>query len=144
MIIKQINKEKTYIVRHPVLRPGKPISSCIMPGDELASTIHLGAFVEDNIVGVCTLMVNNHEALPLTQAIQLRGMAVLDGYKGLGIGKKLLTFGEELVQDRFDVMWMNARIVAVPFYEKLQYQIIGNVFDIPGIGDHYTMYKKLK
>lgn len=39
--VRIVNSEDTYLVRHPVLRAGKPIESCIFDGDKTETLIHL-------------------------------------------------------------------------------------------------------
>ena len=79
-----------------------------------------------------------------TNAYQLRGMAVLSEYQGKGLGMRILKSGEEaLIERKAEILWMNARLVAVPFYEKQGYQKKGTAFDIPGIGPHFIMFKRL-
>ena len=59
MKIRTISALDTYVVRHPVLRPGRPRETCAMGGDDREDTIHLGAYgvVNDQLVGVATLLV---------------------------------------------------------------------------------------
>ncbi|MEA1786699.1 GNAT family N-acetyltransferase [Arenibacter sp. GZD96] len=142
--VKAIRAVDTYAVRHPVLRAGKPIDTCAFAGDDLDTTFHLGCFYEDELIGVASFLENDHAEHHLINAGQLRGMAVLQTHQGKGIGKILLTFGEAQLRTKHkSVVWMNAREVAVPFYTKLGYAIIGNVFDVPGIGPHYVMHKTI-
>jgi len=42
-----------------------------------------------------------------------------------------------------DLLWCNARLVAIEFYKKVGLKTIGNQFNISDIGPHYVMYKKL-
>ena len=42
-----------------------------------------------------------------------------------------------------DLLWCNARLVAVNFYKSLGFKINGELFDIVGIGPHYYMYKEI-
>ena len=42
------------------------------------------------------------------------------------------------------LLWCNARIKAVPFYQSVGFQEIGDLFDIKDIGPHYYMYKRIK
>jgi ribosomal protein S18 acetylase RimI-like enzyme len=142
--IRPIRAEETYAVRHPVLRTGKPIDSCAFAGDDLPTTFHLGCFDQAKLIGVASFLENGHSLHHFTNAGQLRGMAVLNEYQGKGVGKILLTFGEKrLLEKQIDLVWMNAREIAVPFYQCCGYVKIGNVFDIAGVGNHYVMYKKL-
>lgn len=143
--IKYIGLKETYAVRHPVLREGKPISSCAFKGDDLDTTIHIGGFHHNNLIAVATFMKNGHHIHLFKNAYQLRGMAVIQNHQGKRVGKILLNFGEtSLVKKQISILWMNAREKAVPFYKKLGFKVIGNVFDIPEIGNHYVMFKKLK
>ncbi|MGB3776426.1 MAG: GNAT family N-acetyltransferase, partial [Leeuwenhoekiella sp.] len=76
---------------------------------------------------------------------RLRGMAVLPAYRGKDYGKKLIAEGEKILRERgVAVLWFNAREIAVGFYEKLDFKIVGESFEIPTVGSHYVMYKKLK
>lgn len=142
--IKRITPEETYAVRHPVLREGKPWDSCAFDGDHLGTTFHLGCYEDDNLIGVASFLENGHALHNFTNAGQLRGMAVLNEHQGKGIGKLLLTFGEKLLLEKhIYIVWMNAREIAVPFYERCGYSKIGNIFDIAKIGNHFVMYKKI-
>ncbi len=143
--IKLITAEETYAVRHPVLREGKPLDSCAFDGDHLETTFHIGYFDDGNLIGVASFLKNDHAVHNFTNAGQLRGMAVMQGNQGRGIGKALVSFGETLLREKYlDYVWMNAREIAVPFYDSCGYKKIGPVFDIAKVGNHYVMYKELK
>lgn len=132
---KLLSAAETYAVRHPVLRNGLPESSCAFDRDDMPTTIHLGAIVGGKLVGVLSL-------LPNETAVQLRGMAVLETYQGKGIGKRMLQKAEELVHDRgMPSIWMNARLIAIPFYKACGYQQTGTKFVLPYGGEHYKMIK---
>lgn len=40
-----------------------------------------------------------------------------------------------------NLLWRNARIVALDFYKRLGLQTIGPEFDIKGIGPHFVTWK---
>ncbi|MBU2950313.1 GNAT family N-acetyltransferase [Tamlana agarivorans] len=142
--IKQITVKESYKVRQPVLRPGRPITSCVFDGDDLTTTIHLGIYEHHNIIGVCSFFKNDHKELPHPKQYQLRGMAVMESFQGKGIGNQILSYGESLMKEKnIKVIWCNARETALPFYKKSGYEIFGNAFEIPGIGTHYNMLKAL-
>ncbi|MFD2291626.1 GNAT family N-acetyltransferase [Mariniflexile gromovii] len=143
--IKHISATEAYAVRHPVLRAGKPIESCIFDGDDFETTFHLGIFTKNHLVGVCSFLKNNHELLTETSQYQLRGMAVLSEYQSLGLGKLILNHGEVLLTaQNIQIIWCNAREIAVDFYKKMDYKIAGEAFNIKDIGLHYVMHKTLK
>lgn len=135
--LKAICTEDTYAVRHPVLRNGLPIESCALDYDDEPNTLHLGAFTNDTLVGVLTL-------LPKPHSVQLRGMAVLEHFQGKGIGKQLVAHAEQHVrQQNICSLWMNARLIAVPFYKSCGYQKQGQTFELPYGGTHFKMIKYL-
>lgn len=134
---KQIKAAATYTVRHPVLRKGLSLSSCAFDRDEDNSTIHLGAYLENKAIGVLTLLTNNKD-------VQLRGMAVLETFQGKGIGKQLIAHAENLTQGHnICSLWMNARRIAIPFYERCGYRKQGDAFELPYGGTHFKMIKNL-
>tara|TARA_R110000868_G_scaffold36791_1_gene130251 strand:+ start:862 stop:1320 length:459 start_codon:yes stop_codon:yes gene_type:complete len=144
IVPKLISSEETYPVRHAVLRKGRPIESCAFQGDNLPTTFHLGGYLDDKLVAVASFFKENNEEHQFYKAVQLRGMAVLEAYHGKRFGQQLLTYGEHLLQKQHvTTIWMNARIKAVGFYTKLNYKTIGTVFDIPLVGEHYVMFKKI-
>lgn len=142
--IKPIEALATYSVRHPVLRHGKPQESCRFEGDDLDSTHHLGLFVNEQLVGVVTLMRMHHSLFQDQIQFQMRGMAVLREFQGKGLGVKLVLKAEEYVRDQAStILWFNARESAVPFYKKMKFNTIGASFEIKEIGKHYVMFKAL-
>jgi ribosomal protein S18 acetylase RimI-like enzyme len=141
---KTISAETTHLVRHPVLRPGMAIESCILPGDELKSTIHLGAYDQNTLLGVCTILDNPKVGRFMVPNGQIRGMAVLSSTQNSGVGRLLLTEVENRAKSRgFEVIWMNARKGASGFYLKMGYRIEGSEFEVPVFGPHYVIKKQL-
>ncbi|WP_333810483.1 GNAT family N-acetyltransferase [Flavobacterium sp.] len=144
MEIKKISSVETYPVRHEVLRKGKPIETCIFKGDDDEQTIHLGLFLDDQLVGIISVFKEQNNLFSETNQFQIRGMAVLEEFQGKGLGTKLVKEAEKhCINLNANVIWFNARENAVPFYEKLDYKIIGDSFLIPEVGIHFVMYKKI-
>lgn len=135
--LKEIDTTATYTVRHPVLRNGLPIESCAFDFDDAPSTMHLGAFENDRLIGVLTLIFK-------TQSVQLRGMAVLEQFQGQGVGKQLIVHAENYVKrQNIQTIWMNARRIAVPFYKACGYKKQGESFELAHGGTHWKMIKNL-
>ena len=73
--------------------------------------------------------------------LKLRQMAVKHAFQKNGIGKMLLHFAERIaLENNFEVIEMNARLYAKPFYEKSGYKIISDEFSEVGI-PHIKMQK---
>jgi predicted GNAT family N-acyltransferase len=143
--IREITAEDTYSIRQPVLRPGRPLSECMFAGDDSPDTFHLGAYKNDELIGVASFMKNSNPFFKDHSQYQLRGMAVLQDYKGSGIGRKLLSRGEEKLKSISPncKLWFNARDYAVDFYKRFNYNTFGDKFDIPGVCKHIVMHKDL-
>jgi len=142
--IKPITGNETTSIRHAVLRKGKPIEACSIPQDDLKSSFHFGLFYKNKLVGVCTFVIDQSPYFKDLNQYRLRAMGVLEQYQGLNFGKQLLNYGVSFLKEKnVDRLWFNARIIAVNFYKKNGFETIGDIFDIPNVGDHYVMHKKL-
>ena len=142
--IKQINGLETIPIRHIVLRKGKPIETCTFPEDNLNSSFHFGLYYQKKIVGVCSFLLDQSPSFKEPKQYRLRAMAVLEDYQGFHFGKQLLTHGVHFLKEKeIKRLWFNARVIALNFYKNNGFETIGNVFNIPTVGDHYLMHKKL-
>lgn len=142
--VREISAEDTYTVRLLELRKGMTVHDCQFEDDTKSSSFHIGGFYDKTLVGVATFIKNNNELHALAPAYQLRGMAVLEAYWKKGYGEKIILFGEELLRETTaDYLWMNARKNAFGFYEKLGHTKIGPIFEVPGIGTHQVLFKKI-
>lgn len=142
--VKEITTEETITIRHQVLRQGKPIESCYFEGDNKPSTFHLGLYYYGELIGVATFMKNTHQEFNEKHQFQLRGMAILHQFQGKRLGNVLLEKSiQQLKQLNTDLLWCNARKNATNFYSKFGFNTYGKPFDIPNIGEHYTMFKNI-
>ncbi|MCG2610737.1 GNAT family N-acetyltransferase [Flavobacterium sp. SM15] len=144
IFIHQIEAEETFSVRQPVLRPGKPIETCHFDGDNLGTTAHFGLYEHDDLIGVVSVYKVTNPAFSKREQYQIRGMAVLQEFQRMGIGEQLVKKVEHYVKEKKgELIWFNAREKAVKFYEKLDYKIKGEPFDIKEIGTHFVMHKSI-
>ena len=143
-ILKKITASETYSVRLPVLRKGKSVESCQFDGDHLATTIHFGLYLNQELVGIVSLFQKSNPLFPEKKQFQIRGMAVLENQRKKDFGKKLLIHCEKECRNQdANLIWFNARTEAVGFYEKMGYQKTGTPFEIPDVGEHIIMLKKI-
>ena len=143
--IREISPEATYPIRQQILRPGRPIEEVRFEGDTENSTVHLGAFSGEELVGIASFFKNSHREFRIPEQYQLRGMAVLPEARNMQVGQKLLLAGETLLKDQRNIgfLWCNARETAVEFYRKNNYKTHGDYFEIPNVCTHIVMYKHL-
>jgi ribosomal protein S18 acetylase RimI-like enzyme len=72
---------------------------------------------------------------------RLRGMATLDEIRGTGAGNALArTALTHAVLAGAATVWCNARTSVAGFYRKHGFHVLGQEFELPGIGPHYFMY----
>jgi GNAT superfamily N-acetyltransferase len=70
-------------------------------------------------------------------------MATEEGFRGKGIGSRLLEAVEEYVgrSGKTKLMWCNGRVGAVAFYRRHGWQVVSEEFEIPTAGRHVKMMK---
>jgi predicted GNAT family N-acyltransferase len=143
--VDEVPAEETYALRGAVLRPnGGEIS---WAGDQDPATFHLAARVpEDRVVGVVRFSPAPCPWRPLAGAPwQLRGMATDAAVRGGGAGRALVEDGLRRVADRGgDLVWCDARLAAVGFYERMGFTVVTDEYDKPGIGPHLGMVRELR
>jgi GNAT superfamily N-acetyltransferase len=140
MVVRRLTAADTpalHDLRLRVLRPGRPPEAAVFPGDDAPTTVHLGAFDADGrCLGIATLVHNN--------GLQLRGMAVEPAAQGTGVGAAVLEgVHRTAAEEGFTELWCNARVSALGFYERHGWVREGEVFDIPDVGPHYVMRRRL-
>ena len=141
--IRRITAEETLHLRHKILRPHQTLKDCQYVGDHLSSTLHLGAYRANELVGIATLLNQNAEENVQFGVWRLRGMAVLENCRNKGVGgallRALIAHFREQGGSRF---WCNARTSAVNFYSKFEMSPEGEEFDISPIGPHFVFSLK--
>lgn len=142
--IRRITAEETRPIRSEVLKPGLPESAVHLPGDEEPTTIHLGAFEGEALVGIATLFPDPCPAEGGPNDWRLRGMATLERVRNGGIGGELLEAGVEWVRrEGATTLWCNGRIRARAFYERHGFTVTGDEFDLPHSGPHFVFIRRL-
>jgi ribosomal protein S18 acetylase RimI-like enzyme len=142
--INKITAFETIIVRHPVLRTGKPIATCHFEGDDLPTTSHFGLYFEKQLVAIISSFKVQNKLFTEENQYQIRGMAVLEEFQKKGFGEQLLHYCENEIRiKKGELIWFNAREIAVGFYKKSGYEVIGGQFEIPDVGPHYVLFKKI-
>ena len=132
-----IDYQKTVELRYDILR--KPLGLNYTT-EQLAAEntdYHIAAFEGDDVLG-CIILTPFNNAI-----IKMRQFAVKTDLQKKGIGTKIVQFCEEWAKtNKYKEIQLHARMSAVPFYQRLNYNTIGDTFTEVGL-PHYKMVKAL-
>ena len=142
--IKKVSAEIIRPLRHIELRKGEDFSTTSYLRDEDKETFHMACVKEEKIAACATFYPESSRKLEAESPYRLRGMATDSSFQRQGYATYLMKESfKELKKRNCDMLWCNARLVAVEFYKYNGFKIIGDLFDIPEIGPHYYMYKEI-
>ena len=142
--IISVDAEKIRSLRHSELRKGQPFSTTSYLLDNDKNTFHMACMLNDQVVTCATFYPEETEKITSENPYRLRGMATEANFRRKGFGRELMEASfQKLKLFKADILWCNARLVAISFYKSLGFKIIGEIFDIKDIGPHYYMYKKI-
>jgi predicted GNAT family N-acyltransferase len=143
--IRPATADEMIELRHAVLRPGLPREASIYDVDALPTTRHLAAINGDaRIVGCATIFPEPFQAR--ADAWRLRGMAVSPELRGAGVGRKILAVIDDMMRAGTPVpplLWCNARVTAIGFYQRCGWTVVSGEFNVPGIGPHVNMTRQV-
>lgn len=101
-----------------------------------AECIHVLALVDGIPVGT--------GRLDLAKRGKIGRVAALSDARGRGVGRALMEHLHDIAtRCGLAEVWCHAQVSAAPFYERLGYETIGEVFEEAGI-DHVRMQKRLR
>ena len=136
-LLTHVEAQRTWQVRHRNLRQGQPFESVDYGAvDRSPTTVHLVLTVDGEVVGCATILEQEREG---GYGYRIRGMAVDEGFRGRGLGRRLIEATQELARARDTGLWCNARVGAIPGYLRCGFKQVGEEFELPGIGPHYVL-----
>ena len=142
--INKVDAENIRSLRHSELRKGQDFSTTSYLKDYDVGTFHMACIADDKIVTCATFYPEKSIKIKSDNAYRLRGMATDFNFQRKGYASGLMEESfKELKKRDCDMVWCNARLVAVDFYKSVGFKITGELFDIAGIGPHYYMYKEI-
>lgn len=153
--IVSIAAADTHDLRRRVLRNGDPAGVVIWPRDDEPATTHYGAKDQaGRIMAIGTIYAQPlpdnvtdsalAHGIPPAHQFQFRGMASDAAVRGSGAGRAVLAALFAHAQRQTPaLLWCNARVAAIGFYEKSGMRIISDRFDIAGVGPHHVMAVRL-
>lgn len=146
MKVLRISASDTYPIRQQVLVPDHDLQKVKFENDDDEDlSFHLGAFKDSKLVSVASFYYERNPRFPDQHQYQLRGMATLPAYERQGLSSELLNMAFPVIKQNFcTLLWCNAKVSAVGFYEKVGFKKVDDVvFDIEGIGPHVLMMKSI-
>ncbi|WP_369901038.1 GNAT family N-acetyltransferase [Bacillus manliponensis] len=142
--IKQIHADETYKLRHEILRPHQSLEDCKYLSDKEQSSFHLGAFIQNNLVGIASFSMEQHPSFLGDNQYRLRGMTTHPNFRKQHAGSSLIHHAKLILIERSaQFLWCNARTDVEEYYKRIGFKVHGSVFDIPSIGPHKLMYTTL-
>ena len=99
-------------------------------------SFHFAAYTNElELLGVLVMKPLNE------QQIKMRQVAVFPYAQKKGVGQMMVAHSEEFAKENnYKEIVLSARVPAVPFYEKLGYKVVSDLYQEVGI-DHYKMMK---
>ena len=118
--IKECDYKTILEIRHKVMWPNKNIDFVKVKNDDKA--VHIGLYLDRKVVSIISLFEDGEE-------LQFRKFATLKDYQGKGFGTQLLNYTLDYAKaSGASLLWCNARLDAVPFYESLGLQTTCEAF----------------
>ncbi|HEY2427392.1 MAG TPA: GNAT family N-acetyltransferase [Acidimicrobiales bacterium] len=139
--VERVEAGATLALRQRVLRPHQTLAE-LASADENddAETAHFAVIEDGDVIGTASV---RRQAPPWGSdgpAWRLRGMATAEGRRSQGIGAAVLAAVIDRVRERGGgLLWCNARVPAVPFYQRAGFVTRGESWVEPFIGPHVAM-----
>ncbi|MDX9721947.1 MAG: GNAT family N-acetyltransferase [Myxococcota bacterium] len=170
--VLRISAQATRPLRQRILRPNQALEELVYDGDDAMLSAHFGVYssaradesplLVDWAVGLFPQVLgiaSVYNASPFQRFPwlredaaraneesywRLRAMAVLPELRGQGLGSMLLRAAEAHAREHGGTMlWFDARLAALPFYQRHGYQALGARYDIAHAGAHHYMQRSL-
>lgn len=130
--------DETVKLRDKILRQPLGLAFSEAQLAEEYADFHLAAYTDDWILRGCLVLTPKDN-----NVLKMRQVAVDETVQKMGVGRQLVEASEAFGRaNGFKIMELNARETAVPFYQKLNYSVVGEQFEEVGIA-HFKMFKTL-
>jgi GNAT superfamily N-acetyltransferase len=155
--LQRVAASASYPLRQAVLRPHQRVDEVSFPEDDYPSTTTFAALDRANgeVVGVATVFPDpapfdtSEVGVPPgpggeKRIWRLRGMAVREDLRGCGVGLLVLEAAlDHVAESGCKLIWCNARVPAVGFYERSGFKKMGDEWIVPMSGPHVVMWRSL-
>jgi predicted GNAT family N-acyltransferase len=141
--VRRCGPDDVIVLRQSVLRPHLSTEEARYSADAAPEAAHFCAENETGrVVSVGSLL---REAPPWPAEVQrawrVRGMATASEWRGQGAGSAILAaIFADVAASGGGLLWCNARLRAVKFYERAGMTATGEPWEEPFIGPHIAMF----
>lgn len=144
--IAELSAEETHGLRLAVLRADTLTKDVSFVEDTWPGVVHLGLYEGEELIGTSSWIPRPWAGEPDSAAVQLRGMATLQGAQGTGVGTELLRAGiDRAAAAGAALVWANARDAALAFYRRHGFEVIGEGFvDATTQLPHHVLIHRLR
>ncbi|HEY2987122.1 MAG TPA: GNAT family N-acetyltransferase [Candidatus Binatia bacterium] len=126
-VVSEKDLKRAFSIRIRVFVREQGVPEEIELDEDDRRAIHFLATVEGKPVGTARLVIKNERA-------KIGRMAVLKSYRDKGVGKALLERAIELARKRrAKLIFLNAQVPVIGFYERIGFRCVGRVFMEAGI-----------
>ncbi|MEM7162948.1 MAG: GNAT family N-acetyltransferase [Bacteroidota bacterium] len=126
-----------------VLRPNDPVSFSQYPSDNQNDDFHVGAYIDNVLVGVASYYIEKSERLHYPKQSRLRGLAVLPDYREQGVGTELIANSLDIVRGTgSSVLWSAAYPDVCGFFLKMGFIELPEVYQTE-TGPQKLVYRKI-
>ena len=133
LTVRPLPLEQTRSLRQAVLRPYMTVED--LADHEPPGAVAFGAFEGNELVAVGLVGPEGEPG-----AWRIRGMATDPGARGRGAGTTVLgALVRHASAHGATSVWCNARVRAIPLYERAGLHVVSDVFEPPDIGPHVRM-----
>lgn len=141
----RITLTETWGLRAAVLWPEKdPGPTCQLAIDDLPDTFHFGVKGPTGVVSIGTFAKEVRPELPPGSHYRLRAMATDQEHRERGVGRMLIEGAlTELSELGCSIVWADARHVALGFYARLNWDVIGPTYEVPLRGPHRLVWRSI-
>jgi GNAT superfamily N-acetyltransferase len=138
--VQRVEAAVTRPLRRRVLRPHETLDQLVLQGDDDPDAGHFAVIEGDEVVATGSVRRERPPWPAEGPAWRLRGMATTEDRRRRGLGGAVLAAAIAHVGDHGGgLVWCNARLPAVPFYQRAGFVTRGDRWEDPLIGPHIAM-----